>query len=90
MASQTYKLDSLELLEAEAEERETDERDEEMLRLEEARWELQHQRRLALTSFVNRIELEPYPEPSPYDLTEFEFDEIVAWQVPGFIGRRDN
>jgi hypothetical protein len=90
MASQTYKLDSFELLEAEAEERETDQQDEEMLRIEEARWELQHQRLLGLSSFVNRLEMESDEEPSPYDLTEFDFDEIVSWEVPGFNGRKDN
>jgi hypothetical protein len=90
MASQTYKLDSFELLEAEAEDREADHHDEEGLRLEEARWELQHQRRLGLASLWTRLELEPDPQPSPYDLTEFEFDEIVAWAVPGFVGRKDN
>jgi hypothetical protein len=90
MASSTYKLDSFELLEAEAEERKEDESAEERLRLEEAIWELQHQRRLALDSFVRRLELEPDPVPSPYDLTELEFDEIVSWNVPGFQGRKDN
>jgi hypothetical protein len=90
MASQTYKLNSFELLEAEAEERKTDEHDEEMLRLEESRWELQHQRRLALDCLITRLELDAEPQPSPYDLTEFDFDEIVSWDLPGFTGRKDN